>query len=70
MTSVETVRITPREKEILKLVAAGKTGWEMSTILALSEHTIRSHILSAKRKFDAMTIAHMVALAFRGKIIE
>lgn len=66
----EDIHITPREMEVLKLVADGKTGWEMSTIMALSEHTVRNHIENARKKFDAMNTAHMVALAFRGKVIE
>lgn len=64
------IHMTDREMEILKLVADGKTGWEMSTILHLSEHTIRNHIENARRKFDAMNTPHMVALAFRSKVIE
>ncbi|WP_027685075.1 helix-turn-helix transcriptional regulator [Rhizobium leguminosarum] len=67
---VPAIYLTPREKEVVKWVADGKTGPEMATILDLSEHTIRSHIESAKRKFDAMNTPHLVALAFRGKIIE
>ncbi|MGR9413151.1 response regulator transcription factor [Rhizobium leguminosarum] len=67
---VPSISITPREKEVLRWVADGKTGPEMAMILDLSEHTIRSHIESAKRKFDAMNTTHMVALAFRSKMIE
>jgi LuxR family quorum sensing-dependent transcriptional regulator len=66
----DSLHITPREMEVLKWVADGKTAWEMSTIIGLSEHTIRNHIENARKKFDAMNTAHMVALAFRGKVIE
>lgn len=51
-------------------VADGKTAWEISTILHISEHTIRNHIENARKRFNAMNITHMVALALRGKVIE
>jgi LuxR family quorum sensing-dependent transcriptional regulator len=64
------MNITPREKEVIKWVADGKTAWEISTILHLSEHTIRNHIENARRKFDATNTAHLIAAAFRNQLIS
>ena len=63
------VHVTPREREVMIWVADGKTAWEISTILHLSEHTIRNHIENARKRLNAMNITHMVALALRGGII-
>lgn len=64
------VHITPRETEVIKWIADGKTAWEISTILHLSEHTIRNHIENARRKFDAANTPHLIAAALRQGIIQ
>lgn len=64
------VHITPRETEVIKWIADGKTAWEISTILHLSEHTIRNHIENARRKFDATNTPHLIAAAFRKQVIS
>lgn len=55
--------LTPREKEIIKWITAGKTNWEISMILNISERTVRFHLESIKCKFDATTKAHVVAIS-------
>ncbi|QIG74575.1 LuxR family transcriptional regulator protein [Rhizobium phage RHph_Y25] len=61
--------ITPREKEVLKWMADGKTAWEIAGILTLSEHTIRNHIKNVRRKLHADNSIHLMATAFRHHII-
>ncbi|MBI5047608.1 MAG: autoinducer binding domain-containing protein [Deltaproteobacteria bacterium] len=55
--------LTVKEKEIIKWVREGKTNWEISAILNVSERTIRFHIENIKNKLDAATKAHVVAIA-------
>lgn len=55
--------ITKREKEILDWLRQGKTSWEISIIIGISEHTVNFHIKNSKNKFDAMNRHHLVALA-------
>lgn len=55
--------LTPREREIVKWIVAGKTNWEISAILNISERTVRFHVESIKYKFDATNKAHVVAIA-------
>jgi DNA-binding NarL/FixJ family response regulator len=42
--------LTPREKEILAFLTAGKTTREISTDLFLSECTVKAHLTSIYRK--------------------
>ncbi|HVW52726.1 MAG TPA: LuxR C-terminal-related transcriptional regulator [Trinickia sp.] len=37
-------RLTPRELECLKWIAAGKSSWEISHIIGISEHGVLYHI--------------------------
>lgn len=42
--------LTAREREILRWVADGKTPWEVSVILRISERTVKFHLIQASRK--------------------
>jgi DNA-binding NarL/FixJ family response regulator len=42
--------LTPREKEVLRLVGAGKRNLEIARTLAISESTVKAHISSLMRK--------------------
>lgn len=55
-------RLTRRELECLGWAASGKTAWETSVILDISEYTVVFHIENAKRKLSARTLAHAVAI--------
>ena len=61
--------LTEREREVLRWTAAGKTSWEISVILNISERTANAHIASAARKLDAPNrIAAVVNALRRGEI--
>jgi DNA-binding CsgD family transcriptional regulator len=47
--------LTPRERQCLELAARGKSDWETSVILRLSERTVHCHIESAKRRLGVAT---------------
>jgi LuxR family quorum-sensing transcriptional regulator LasR len=49
------VKLTARELECLKWVAAGKSSWEVSRILGRSEATVNFHLANIMRKFDVGT---------------
>jgi len=55
--------LTPREKECLFWACEGKTAWEMSRIMALSERTAIFHLSSATKKLGASNRQHAVAKA-------
>jgi LuxR family quorum sensing-dependent transcriptional regulator len=61
--------LTKREREVLQWTAVGKTAWEVSQILHISEETVVSHVKSAAAKFDTPNrIATVVAALRRGEI--
>jgi LuxR family quorum sensing-dependent transcriptional regulator len=61
--------LTEREREVLKWVALGKTSWEISVILKISERTANAHVNAAARKLDAPNrIAAVVNALRRGEI--
>ncbi|WP_416352828.1 response regulator transcription factor [Nitratireductor aquibiodomus] len=63
-------RLTPREKECLQWAALGKSEWEVSQILGISEHTAEKHLLNAKTKLGASNRVHAVAEAIRCGVFE
>ena len=63
-------RLTPREREVLQWISAGKTSWEISTILGLSERAINKIIGDAMIKLDGVTRTQAVVNAIRLGEIE
>lgn len=63
--TIDHVELTPREIECLKWAAAGKSEWEISQILGISEHTSEKHLLNAKHKLGAVNRVQAVAEAIR-----
>ena len=63
------VRLTSRERDSLALVADGKTDWEISVILGVSEGTARFHVDNARRKLGAVTRAQAVARLVNQRLI-
>lgn len=62
--------LTGREIECLKWAAAGKTAWETSAILSISNRTVEQHLAGAARKLEAVTRVQSVAEAIRRGLIE
>lgn len=61
--------ITPREREVLSWAAAGKTRWEVSEILGVSEETVKKHLAAICRKLDVGSTTHAVTKAIRHRLI-
>lgn len=61
--------LSPRQNQCLELVAQGKSDWEISCILGLSESTIHKYVHSAMVRLNVATRAQAVVKAlFRGQI--
>jgi NarL family two-component system response regulator LiaR len=54
--------VTPREREVLGLLAEGRRTCEVARDLTLSRETVRGHVKSVLRKLDVRTCAAAVAL--------
>lgn len=64
------VDLTPRELEVLKLLARGSSNPEIASILGLSLLTVRTHVQNVIRRLDAHSKLEAVAVAVRGGIVE
>jgi PAS domain S-box-containing protein len=62
--------LSQREKEILNWVMQGKSSWDISTIINISESTVKFHINNLMKKLGAVNRAHAVAIAMREDLIS
>ena len=56
-------QLSPREREVLQLLAHGHEIPAIAAALALSPDTVRSHLRSARTRLQARSRPHAVALA-------
>jgi DNA-binding NarL/FixJ family response regulator len=61
--------LTPREREILKLLAEGNSVKEIAVILGLSVKTVEAHKFNLMRKLDIHNKAQLVTVAIQKKIL-
>jgi DNA-binding CsgD family transcriptional regulator len=57
------IALTEREVEILRWTAAGKTAWEIGSILRISERTVNFHVQNVMEKFGVHNKTHAAAKA-------
>jgi DNA-binding CsgD family transcriptional regulator len=62
--------VSARELDCLRWTAAGKSAWEASVILGISERTVRFHLNAAREKLDCTTTVQAVAKAISHRLIE
>lgn len=62
--------LTPREREILQLIAEGKTNKEVANILHLSVHTVDAHRGNILQKLNLHGIPELILYAVRKGIIQ
>jgi LuxR family quorum sensing-dependent transcriptional regulator len=65
----EPIPLSLRERECICWVATGKTDWEISEILGISQQTVHKHVSNALKKLGAGTRAHAVAIALSSRLI-
>ena len=62
--------LTPREREVIQLVAEGKTTKEIATALSLSVKTAETHRTNLMRKLDLHSVAALTLYAVRNGIVQ
>jgi two-component system, NarL family, response regulator NreC len=62
--------LTPREREVMKLLAEGNTVRKIAGMLGLSLKTIEAHKFNLMRKLDIHNKAELVHCAIRRKIVK
>ncbi len=63
-------RLSAREREVLTLVAAGKTNRETAALLYISEATVKTHLLHIYAKLEVTDRASAVATGYRRGILD
>lgn len=62
--------LTDREKEVLQLLAEGKSNKEVATMLSLSTNTVETHRTRIMQKLNLHSAAEIVLYAVRKRIIS
>lgn len=63
-------RLSRRELQCLRLVAAGKTDWEIATIIGISVETVHQYVKRARAAYDVVSRAQLVACALRDALVS
>ena len=69
-SQAETMGLTEREREVLRLIVQGRSNGEIAAELTVSEATVKTHInhifakLGARDRTHAVVLAHQLGLAF------
>jgi DNA-binding CsgD family transcriptional regulator len=62
--------LSPREREVLGLIAAGADQHQIAETMTISAATVRTHVRNLLRKLGARNRAHAIALAMQAGLIE
>lgn len=63
MTEEKTHDLSDREIEVLRWLKEGKSNWEISMILKISERTVKFHVKNICTKLDVINRTHAVVVA-------
>ena len=66
----ENSALTPREREIVQLVAEGRSTKELADRLGISPKTAETHRTNIMRKLNVHSVSEVVRYAIRNKLVE
>jgi len=62
--------LTPRESEVLQLIARGLSNGEIASELFISRHTVKNHVSSIYKKLGENDRTRVALLAIKHKVVE
>jgi two-component system, NarL family, response regulator NreC len=62
--------LTPREREVVKMIAEGNSAREIAGLLGLSVKTVEAHRFNLMRKLDIHNRAQLVTYAIQKKLVK
>ena len=66
----EKSRITDREREVVQLLAEGKSSKEVAAVLGISVRTVETHRATIMKKLGLKSFSELIRYAVRNKIVE
>ena len=69
MQATELEQITPRERDILRLVSMGNTSREIAGMLKISARTVEVHRYNLRRKFNVRNVAQLLRVAMQLELL-
>ena len=64
------LRLTPRQREIVQLLAEGKNSREIAAILGTTFKTVETHRANIMRRLECHSVTELVRYAIRNDIVE
>ena len=64
------VWITPRQREVVQLIAEGKSNREIGIILNITEKTAETHRANVMRRLNLHSVSEIVRYAVRNDVIQ
>lgn len=64
------LNVTDKETEIVKLLADGNTIPDIAVKMGLNRRSLEAKVATLKDKYRSSTVAHLVAVFLRNKLID